>query len=65
MVWDNVTISASKNNEKKGELILADQRIMVYTENGEIYAYELYFNFDKAKFETPKIDNFEGNKNEE
>jgi hypothetical protein len=39
MVWDNVTVSTSENNLKKGELILADQRIMVYSQNAEIYAH--------------------------
>lgn len=65
MVWDNVSIVSSKSNEKKGQLILADKRIMVYTESGEISAYELFFNFEKAKLETPKIDSFKGNGNEE
>ncbi len=34
---------------------------MLYTENGEISAHELYFNFNKAKIESPKIDNLRGN----
>lgn len=36
---------------------------MVYTESGQIYAHELYFDFGKAKLETPKIDGFKGNGN--
>lgn len=39
MVWDNVSIVSSKSNEKKGQLVLADKRIMVYTESGEIAAH--------------------------
>jgi hypothetical protein len=34
VVWDNVSIASSKSNEKKGQLALADKRIMVYTEQG-------------------------------
>ena len=31
IVWDNVSIVSSKSQEKKGQLILADKRILVYS----------------------------------
>jgi len=33
IVWDNVSVVASKSQSKKGQLILADQSILVYSEN--------------------------------
>jgi hypothetical protein len=35
---------SSKSQEKKGQLILADKRILVYSENGEIFAHDIFFN---------------------
>lgn len=43
VVWDNVSLAPSKSNEKKGQLVLADKIVMVYTENGEIFAHNIYF----------------------
>lgn len=34
IVWDNISILSSKSSEKKGQLVLADKRIMVYSEIG-------------------------------
>jgi hypothetical protein len=31
IVWDNVSIVSSKSQEKKGQLVLADKRILVYS----------------------------------
>lgn len=33
IVWDNVSVVSSKSQTKKGQLILADQKILVYSEN--------------------------------
>lgn len=65
MVWDNISVVSSQGTEKKGQLVLADKKIMMYRELGEIHAYELMFDFGKAKFEIPKIDSFRGNDSEE
>jgi hypothetical protein len=44
IVWDNVSVVSSKSQSKKGQLILADKNILVYSENVEIFAHEIFFN---------------------
>ncbi len=46
VVWDNISLAPSKSSEKKGQLVLADKIVMVYTEAGEIYAHNIYFCWD-------------------
>ena len=65
MVWDNVSVVSSKGTEKKGQLVLAEKRIMIYREIADVHSHELIFDFAKAKFETPKIDSFRSNDSEE
>ena len=43
IMWDNISIAASKNS-KKGQLVLADKIVWVYTEAGEISAHNIVFN---------------------
>ena len=43
IVWDNVSVVSSKSQSKKGQLILADKKILVFSENIEIFAHEIYF----------------------
>ena len=38
---------------------------MVYTENGDISAHNIYFHKGEAKLKYPNIDNFKGNDNDE
>jgi hypothetical protein len=65
IVWDNVSVVSSKSESKKGQLSLAAQTIMVYSEKAEIYAHEIFFNDDDSKLQMPTIDNFRGNDNDE
>ena len=65
VVWDNISLAASKSNEKKGQLILADEIVMVYTENSDIFAHNIFFSFKDSKLKYPRIDNFKGNDNDE
>ena len=50
MVWDNVSVVSSKGSEKKGQLVLAEKRIMIYREIADVHSHELFFDFSKAKF---------------
>ena len=34
VIWDNVSITASKSAERRGQLVLADKIVWVYTELG-------------------------------
>lgn len=61
IVWDNVSVVSSKSQSKKGQLILADKTILVYSELTEIYAHEIYFSDADSKLKMPAIDNFKGN----
>ena len=45
--------------------MLADKIVMVYTENGEIFAHNIYFSSEEGKLKCPNIDNFKGNDNDE
>lgn len=45
IVWDNVSIISSKGQTRKGQLVLSDRRFLVYSENDQIYAFDIYFNF--------------------
>ncbi len=65
IVWDNVSVVSSKSQSKKGQLILADKNILVYSENAEIFAHEIFFNEKESKLNMPPIDNFKGNDNDE
>ena len=56
---------SSKSQEKKGQLILADKRILVYSENGEIFAHDIFFNEEQSRINLPPIDSFRGNDNDE
>ena len=43
VVWDNVSLAHSKARVKRGQLVLADQIVLVYTENNQISAHNIYF----------------------
>ena len=43
IVWDNVSVMSSKSQSKKGQLVLAEKTILVYSENADIYAHEIFF----------------------
>lgn len=65
IVWDNVSVVSSKGESKKGQLALAAQTIMVYSEKAEIFANEIFFSTEDTKLHMPTIDNFRGNDNDE
>ncbi len=64
IVWDNVSVVSSKGESKKGQLALAAQTIMVYSEKAEIFANEIFFSTEDTKLHMPTIDNFRGNDND-
>lgn len=66
-MWDNIALAPSKSSGNKGQLVLANKIVMVYTELGEIFAQNIvFYNEDfYSKLKTPKIDNFKGNDNDE
>ena len=43
VVWDNISVAASKSAERKGQLVLADKIVFVYSEANEITANNIFF----------------------
>jgi hypothetical protein len=58
-------VVSSKSQSKKGQLVLVDKKIMVFSENKEIYAHEIFYDDHYSKLSMPPIDSFKSNEEDD